>query len=264
MEEDIVVSTTDDSTTDMAVDNSGMDGNILLTTSTDAYEADMESAVMTVSNVPDAFANKYNDNSDSFIVGEMSERCEHCDAKMFSGERVKGHFSLCCSNGKVVLPDESKLGAVPVYLKTLLTSNSREAVNAADLLYPKVGEHYVLAKGAWKKRVIGKNKVICRMYAVSPLDRERYFLRLLLLHVRGPKSFEDLKTVNGILFRSFHEAAKMRGLLEDNEEWSKCLTEAAAQQMPSSLRQLFSIILIFCNSVNPTADELFDRHKDDL
>ena len=106
-----------------------MEGNILLSTSTDAYEADMESAVMTVSNVPDAFANKYNDNSDSFIVGEMSERCEHCDAKMFSGERVKGHFSLCCSNGKVVLPDESTLGAVPIYLKTLLTSNSREAVN---------------------------------------------------------------------------------------------------------------------------------------
>ena len=139
-----------------------------------------------------------------------------------------------------------------------------EDEDAHDLLYPKVGEHYVFAKGAWKRRVLGKNKVICRMYAVSPLDRERYFLRLLLLNVRGPKSFEHLKTVNGILLPSFHDAAKMRGLLEDDEEWSKCITEAAVQQMPSSLRQLFSIILIFCNPVKPTGDELFETHKNDL
>ena len=111
-----------------AIANFGMEGNSMSLTSNDDQGTDMEPA-MSVPSLPAAFASRYNDNCDSFNVGEMSERCEHCDARMFSAERVKGHFSLCCSNGKVVLPNAHKLKAVPVYLKTLLTSNSREAVN---------------------------------------------------------------------------------------------------------------------------------------
>ena len=87
--------------------------------------------VATVSSVPAAFAANYNDNAGSFDVGDMSERCEHCDASMFSGERVNGHFSLCCSNGKVVLPQEHMLKPVPIEIKSLMTSNSKEAVNLA-------------------------------------------------------------------------------------------------------------------------------------
>ncbi|GFQ80577.1 hypothetical protein TNCT_737001 [Trichonephila clavata] len=34
-----------------------------------------------------------------------------------------------------------------------------------------------------------------RVYTVHPNDREAFHMRLLLHHVRGPISFEDLKTV---------------------------------------------------------------------
>ncbi|XP_074282924.1 uncharacterized protein LOC141607472 [Silene latifolia] len=41
-------------------------------------------------------------------------------------------------------------------------------------------------------------------------EGERYFLRILLLHVRGPKSFEELRTINGQTYATFQEAALKR------------------------------------------------------
>ena len=39
--------------------------------------------------------------------------------------------------------------------------------------------------------------VVGRMYGVSPREGERYFIRVLLLHTSGKKSFEDLRMVDG-------------------------------------------------------------------
>jgi hypothetical protein len=68
----------------------------------------------------------------------------------------------------------------------------------------------------WKRRVRGGEKMISRMYSVSPSEGERFYLRLLLTAVKGPKSFEDLRTVNNVLYETFKEAAEARGLC-DNE-----------------------------------------------
>jgi ATP-dependent DNA helicase PIF1 len=45
---------------------------------------------------------------------------------------------------------------------------------------------------------------------------------------------------------TFHEAAKKRGLIEEDNTLDECLTEATLCQMPSSLRRLFATILVFC------------------
>ena len=89
------------------------------------------------------------------------------------------------------------------------------------------------------------------MIAVSPLDVERYFLRLLLCFVRGPKSFEDIRTVNGITMATFKEAAGALGLLDDDQEWLRCMQEAISFQMPVQIRHLFAIILTCCNPQQP-------------
>ncbi|CAO4379797.1 unnamed protein product [Caenorhabditis nigoni] len=49
--------------------------------------------------------------------------------------------------------------------------------------------------GKWKERLRGGDKVIGRIYAVTPRDPERFALRLLLLATSGASSFEDLRTV---------------------------------------------------------------------
>ena len=49
-------------------------------------------------------------------------------------------------------------------------------------------------------------QVLGRIYMISPCQGE----------CLGPQSFVDLKTVNGDLCSSFHEACLKLGLLEDN------------------------------------------------
>lgn len=79
---------------------------------------------------------------------------------------------------------------------------------ANSLLYKEIPLFYVW-NGENRKWIKRKRftKCVVRLYAVSPRDVERYSLYLLLLHVRGPKSFEDLRTVNRQTFASFREAA---------------------------------------------------------
>ncbi|XP_056695007.1 uncharacterized protein [Spinacia oleracea] len=104
----------------------------------------------------------------------------------------------------------------------------------------------------WLQR---KNKtvVVGRLAFVAPAEGERYFLRLLLVHVRSPKSFEDLLTVDGYRCATFQEAALKRGLLEEDDAVDLCLAEACEVKMPAALRRLFATILIFCQPSDPNA-----------
>lgn len=108
----------------------------------------------------------------------------------------------------------------------------------------------------------GGNSVIGRMYTVSPVDIERFYLRLLLLHVPGATSFEYLRSVDDITYPTFKEAAHQRHLLADDEEWNRALDDGAAVQMPAQLRFLFATICSFCNPNNPR--QLWDSYKDTL
>ena len=70
---------------------------------------------------------------------------------------------------------------------------------------------WVPTSRTWKVRERGT--AIGRMYFCSPLQGERYFLRLLLTTVRGPWLFADLRTLNGVEHPTFQAAAAARGLL---------------------------------------------------
>jgi hypothetical protein len=76
------------------------------------------------------------------------------------------------------------------------------------------------------------------MYFVQPSEGERYFLRLLVHHVPGATSFEDLACTNRHLQHPtqhafFKEACQQRGLLQDDVEWAQCMEEAASMASAS-------------------------------
>ncbi|XP_065315372.1 uncharacterized protein LOC135924248 [Gordionus sp. m RMFG-2023] len=123
-------------------------------------------------------------------------------------------------------------------------------LNDRQYLYGEIPYHYVFTNYHWKLRKKRLN-VISRMYSVHPNSGERFFLRLLLLHVCGATSFDYLKTINGILMSTFKEAAIKRNLLSDDKEWESCLEEGSIYQMPSQLRSTFAFICIFCQPENP-------------
>ncbi|XP_065318878.1 uncharacterized protein LOC135926873 [Gordionus sp. m RMFG-2023] len=123
-------------------------------------------------------------------------------------------------------------------------------LNARQYLYGEIPYHYVFTNYHWKLRKKRLN-VISRMYSVHLNSGERFFLRLLLLHVCGATSFDYLKTINGILMTTFKEAAIKRNLLSDDKEWESCLEEGSIYQMPSQLRSTFAFICMFCQPENP-------------
>ncbi|XP_052200448.1 uncharacterized protein LOC127806909 isoform X1 [Diospyros lotus] len=89
--------------------------------------------------------------------------------------------------------------------------------------YQEFPQHYVWLKSEkrWKSRERGY--AIGRMYFASPNCGERFYLRLLLTVVKGPKSFQSLRTVDNVVHDTFKLACVARGLLEDDEEWIQCL-----------------------------------------
>ncbi|KAG5602925.1 hypothetical protein H5410_034295, partial [Solanum commersonii] len=143
----------------------------------------------------------------------------------------------------------------------LMNKSNKEAMDL-NLLYREFPEHFVWSttNKMWTRRKRGH--VIGRVVTCHPTEGERYYLRLLLMNVRGPKSYEDLRTVNGVQYNSFREAAEKRELLLCDNNLVECMSEAATYQMPSSLRQLFAMLLIYCNPTNPR--ELWERFENPM
>ncbi|XP_076883658.1 uncharacterized protein LOC143532501 [Bidens hawaiensis] len=76
---------------------------------------------------------------------------------------------------------------------------------------------------------------IGRIHQVSPSLGEAYFLRILLNKVKGPKSFEDIRTVDGQTFPTFRDACYALGLLNDDTKYIEAIKEASASGSVLSL-----------------------------
>ncbi|KAH7843232.1 hypothetical protein Vadar_014156 [Vaccinium darrowii] len=135
-------------------------------------------------------------------------------------------------------------------------------IEARKYLYREFPEHYVWEKKSkcWTKRKT--REVIGRINGANPTEGERYYLRLLLNHVRGPTSFANLLSYNGVQCSSFKDVAQKRGLLKSDDYISECLHEAANFHMPNALRRLFATILIFCEPVDVM--RLWNIHFDSM
>ena len=93
---------------------------------------------------------------------------------------------------------------------------------------------------------IRNTDIIGRVYTVHPNQFECFCLRILLHNVRGPMSFEHLRTVNGEVFTGFREACLELGLLEDDRHWDETLEETEGCRVPRQLRSLFAVMLMSC------------------
>ena len=139
---------------------------------------------------------------------------------------------------------------------------------ARTLTYQEFPNHFVLKSDEnnpqskiWSQRQ-RNSFAIGRMTYVGPTAGERFYLRTLLIVVRGPKSFDDLKTVNGEHCETFQRACVKRGLLEDDGEWEICLRDAAEIKTGSQLRHLFTTLLLFCAPAQPNV--LWQKFRDQI
>ncbi|KAG8641023.1 hypothetical protein MANES_13G095601v8 [Manihot esculenta] len=99
---------------------------------------------------------------------------------------------------------------------------------ARGLLYRKFLEYYIWDKqtklwSKWKSR-----QVIDR---VNDLRGERYYFRLFLRHIRGPKSFDDLLTVNNVQYLTFKEEITDEMVVEILEEVINAIQKLNIKQL---------------------------------
>ncbi|GFS49323.1 ATP-dependent DNA helicase [Trichonephila clavipes] len=99
-----------------------------------------------------------------------------------------------------------------------------------------------------------------RLYTAHPNNAECFYLRLLLINVRGPTSFQELQTVNGHVCATFYEACQKLNLLENDAHWDISLADASNTAQPHQIRTLFSIILTTCFPANPK--DIWEKYKD--
>ena len=131
--------------------------------------------------------------------------------------------------------------------------------DAANYTYQEFPQHFVwVAKQKiWKPRERGF--AIGRIRFVHPAAGETFYLRLLLTVIKGAKSWNDLKLVDGVQHPTFQAACVAMGLLQDDGEWNQCLAEAGEMQTGSQLRRLFAMILLNCRPTSPHT--LWDTHR---
>lgn len=99
----------------------------------------------------------------------------------------------------------------------------------------------------------------------SPSQSRRVFLfclRLLLVNVHGPTSFQHLRTVNRVLCGTYREACQHLRLLENDTHWDHTLEDAVISSNAKQIRTLFSIIL--STSFPSTPTDLWHKYKDHM
>jgi len=101
-----------------------------------------------------------------------------------------------------------------------------------------------------------------RIYTVHPSNDECFYLRLLLVNVRGATSFQSLRTVDGELCTTYREACQCLHLLEDDIHWDHTLADAVIFSSAHQIRSLFAIIISTCFPSDPL--HLWNKYKDDM
>ncbi|XP_056694876.1 uncharacterized protein [Spinacia oleracea] len=119
---------------------------------------------------------------------------------------------------------------------------NKTSAKARKLTYVEFPTQFVWKDGKWQDRQLSFS--IGRIYHVPPGCGEKYYLRILLNHVKGPTCYEDIRTVNSVVYPSFKEACYARGLLDDDKEYIDGITEASFWGSAHYLRNLFAMLLL--------------------
>ncbi|GFQ91561.1 ATP-dependent DNA helicase [Trichonephila clavata] len=144
---------------------------------------------------------------------------------------------------------------------------------ARKLLYSEVPRYFAWAqtkKGMPRKQGtpfeacpgLFRSKTLRQVFTVNPRQTECFYLRLLLVNVTGPLSFQDIRKVNGQLYPTYKDACLEQGLLEDDNQWDCMLTEAGLNYTAIQFRLLYVIVFIACFPAR--AETLGDNHKDSM
>ncbi|XP_050255276.1 uncharacterized protein LOC126701205 [Quercus robur] len=103
----------------------------------------------------------------------------------------------------------------------------------------------------WRPRKPGQ--YIGRIFHAHPASGDCFYLRILLNVVKGARSFEEIRTIDHVVYPTYKAACYAHGLLDDDKEWDDAIKEASNWASRRQLRELFATLLLFCEVIDPHA-----------
>ncbi|XP_013632823.1 PREDICTED: uncharacterized protein LOC106338378 [Brassica oleracea var. oleracea] len=121
--------------------------------------------------------------------------------------------------------------------------NAQRSEFARTLTYVQIPEYFVWNNSTkvWSERM--KEKTIAKIVAVHPSPGDRYYLRILINKIKGPRSYDELKTFNDVKYPDLKSVCHARGYLDDDVEWHESMSEGARTATPYQLRDMFVTFL---------------------
>ncbi|CAH1442934.1 unnamed protein product [Lactuca virosa] len=117
-------------------------------------------------------------------------------------------FSDADTMTSIVEKEKDKRSMLTAFFKM-----NKENLCARKYLYNDFPKHFTWSTQSrlWNPRK--QAPAVGRLVYANPAEGERYYLRVLLCHIRGPTCFEDLYTVNDVRHPIFRKAALEKGRL---------------------------------------------------
>ncbi|KAH1254932.1 ATP-dependent DNA helicase PIF1 [Glycine max] len=118
-----------------------------------------------------------------------------------------------------------------------------------DLTYAEYVSKFVydVRKRCWKPRKQGNT--IGRLIWVPPSSGELFYMRMMLSFAKGSQCYEDIRTVENVVYHTFREACFAKGFIGSDQEFVGALREANTWGTPHYLRKLF-VKLLFMNTMD--------------
>ncbi|XP_028801522.1 uncharacterized protein LOC114756750 [Neltuma alba] len=155
-----------------------------------------------------------------------------------SVERLSFHLP---NQQTIIYADEANLDDVvnhnegkPTVFQAWMKANEKYD-EARALTYSEFPTKFVFKKPGhyWDFRKTGFS--IGRICYVPPGTGEAFYLHMLLAIVKGPRSFEELRTVDDVLHPTFRDACYALGLLEDDKEYVDAIQEQSWKLMAEDI-----------------------------
>uniref|UniRef100_A0A0R0EW12 ATP-dependent DNA helicase n=1 Tax=Glycine max TaxID=3847 RepID=A0A0R0EW12_SOYBN len=117
-------------------------------------------------------------------------------------------------------------------------------VEGQSLTYSEFVTKFVYNQKQRCWQLMKKGYTIVRLQWVPPTTGELFYLRMMLTISRGPISFEDIRTVDGVEYPTYRETCFAMGFLQDDREFIAAIKEAKDWSSAPYLRNLFVLLLL--------------------